>query len=131
MDSADLRLYLQPNKTTIYREVSEWLKEHAWKVCIRETVSRVRIPSSLQQDERKKPDEVRFFYAQKRVQTLVSERAAGHKKPGHCVPGFSRSHLIATPTRGSAKLIAGHSCEYPKGRSANPFLAELTKRQRN
>jgi hypothetical protein len=26
--------------------VSEWLKEHAWKVCIRETVSRVRIPSS-------------------------------------------------------------------------------------
>lgn len=23
--------------------VSEWLKEHAWKVCIRETVSRVRI----------------------------------------------------------------------------------------
>ena len=32
-----------------YREVSEWLKEHAWKVCIRETVSRVRIPSSLLQ----------------------------------------------------------------------------------
>jgi hypothetical protein len=27
-------------------EVSEWLKEHAWKVCIRETVSRVRIPLS-------------------------------------------------------------------------------------
>ena len=27
-------------------EVSEWLKEHAWKVCIRETVSGVRIPLS-------------------------------------------------------------------------------------
>ena len=27
-------------------EVSEWLKEHAWKACIRETVSRVRIPPS-------------------------------------------------------------------------------------
>ncbi len=27
-------------------EVSERLKEHAWKVCIRETVSRVRIPPS-------------------------------------------------------------------------------------
>ena len=27
-------------------EVSERLKEHAWKVCIREIVSRVRIPSS-------------------------------------------------------------------------------------
>ena len=29
-------------------EVSEWLKEHAWKVCIWETVSRVRIPPSPQ-----------------------------------------------------------------------------------
>ena len=29
-------------------ELSEWLKEHAWKVCIRETVSRVRIPHSPQ-----------------------------------------------------------------------------------
>lgn len=27
-------------------EVSEWLKEHAWKACRRATVSRVRIPSS-------------------------------------------------------------------------------------
>ena len=27
-------------------DVSEWLKEHAWKVCIRETVSRVRISPS-------------------------------------------------------------------------------------
>jgi hypothetical protein len=26
--------------------VAEWLKAHAWKVCIRETVSRVRIPLS-------------------------------------------------------------------------------------
>ncbi|KPX54373.1 hypothetical protein ALQ57_101732 [Pseudomonas amygdali pv. hibisci] len=29
-----------------YGEVSEWLKEHAWKVCIQEIVSRVRIPPS-------------------------------------------------------------------------------------
>ena len=29
-------------------EVSEWLKEHAWKVCILERVSRVRIPPSPQ-----------------------------------------------------------------------------------
>ena len=27
-------------------ELSEWLKEHAWKVCILERVSRVRIPHS-------------------------------------------------------------------------------------
>lgn len=27
-------------------EMSEWLKEHAWKACVRETVPRVRIPLS-------------------------------------------------------------------------------------
>ena len=27
-------------------EVAEWLKAHAWKVCRRDTVSRVRIPPS-------------------------------------------------------------------------------------
>src|SRR5690606_35641575 len=35
-------LFLQPLKG----ELSEWLKEHAWKVCIGETLSRVRIPHS-------------------------------------------------------------------------------------
>jgi hypothetical protein len=35
-------LFLQPQ----IGEVSEWLKEHAWKVCILERVSRVRIPPS-------------------------------------------------------------------------------------
>jgi hypothetical protein len=29
-------------------DLLEWLKRHAWKVCIRETVSRVRIPQSPQ-----------------------------------------------------------------------------------
>jgi hypothetical protein len=35
--------------------VSEWLKEHAWKVCIWETVSRVRIPLSPLERFQKKP----------------------------------------------------------------------------
>ena len=30
------------------REVSEWLKEHAWKACKSVTASRVRLSSSLQ-----------------------------------------------------------------------------------
>ncbi len=33
-------------KVQISGEVSEWPKEHAWKVCIRLFVSRVRIPPS-------------------------------------------------------------------------------------
>ena len=31
-------------------DLSEWLKEHAWKACIGETLSRVRIPQSPQLD---------------------------------------------------------------------------------
>jgi hypothetical protein len=34
------------NSLILNGEMSEWLKEHAWKACIRETVSRVRIPLS-------------------------------------------------------------------------------------
>ncbi len=44
-------LFLQPffsRHKKFSGELSEWLKEHAWKVCIRETVSRVRIPHSPQ-----------------------------------------------------------------------------------
>ncbi len=34
------------DRVSFFGEVSEWLKEHAWKVCIPERVSRVRIPPS-------------------------------------------------------------------------------------
>ena len=33
-------------RSFIWRDVRVWLKEHDWKSCIRETVSRVRIPLS-------------------------------------------------------------------------------------
>lgn len=36
----------QTERLKRHGEVSEWLKEHAWKVCIQETVSRVRISPS-------------------------------------------------------------------------------------
>ena len=35
---------LRPGALSAAGGVAEWLKAHAWKVCIRETVSRVRIP---------------------------------------------------------------------------------------
>lgn len=41
------KMYMPLTCTAIYREVPEWLKGLAWKAGIRETVSRVRIPSSL------------------------------------------------------------------------------------
>ncbi len=37
---------LKTRAETRFGEVAEWLKAHAWKACIRETVSRVRIPLS-------------------------------------------------------------------------------------
>ena len=46
-------------------EVSEWLKEHAWKVCIRESVSRVRTPLSPPYSIKKAPNENSgLFYSQ-------------------------------------------------------------------
>ena len=33
-------------KADLPGEVAEWLKAHAWKACMRATVSRVRIPLS-------------------------------------------------------------------------------------
>ena len=36
----------QAGRLNLIGEVAEWLKEHAWKVCIVETLSRVRIPPS-------------------------------------------------------------------------------------
>ena len=45
-----------------FGEMSEWSNEHAWKVCILETVSRVRIPlSPLAQKENQKQDEKEFW----------------------------------------------------------------------
>ena len=44
-------------------EVSEWLKEHAWKVCIRESVSRVRTPLSPPNLKRKPGFASRLFFA--------------------------------------------------------------------
>ena len=41
-----LRLVWKSDYVFRWGEVAEWSKAHAWKVCRRETVSRVRIPLS-------------------------------------------------------------------------------------
>ncbi len=50
-----IRLFLLKKNVVLCntkREVSEWLKEQAWKVCMWATASWVRIPSSLQKSSR-------------------------------------------------------------------------------
>src|SRR4029078_9539710 len=41
-----LRALARPSALTACGEVSEWLKEHAWKACVGETLPWVRIPPS-------------------------------------------------------------------------------------
>ena len=61
-------------------EVSEWLKEHAWKVCILERVSRVRIPSSPQTQSQQCPAFwLGIFYFPDAIRACSGERE-GNKK---------------------------------------------------
>ena len=90
----------------INREVSEWLKEHAWKVCKRETVSRVRIPSSLQYVMKQNPDYVGVFLCpSSSLGTRVPKREMGHKKTGHVRAQVLLHLLLLPPPLGSAQLI--------------------------
>ncbi len=57
-------------------ELSEWLKEHAWKVCIRETVSRVRIPHSPPREINPR-EIVGLFFSQ--TEPSLLERGAGKR----------------------------------------------------
>ncbi len=62
-------------------EVQEWLNWHAWKVCRRATVSRVRIPLSPPGEERSGFILAVFLFVRKRIQTLASgspRQLAGH-----------------------------------------------------
>jgi hypothetical protein len=66
-------------------EVSEWLKEHAWKVCIRETVSRVRIPLSPQTEQLPSESWVLFFMKQAqalRLRVAEEKRKAASNASG-------------------------------------------------
>ncbi len=56
-------------------EVSEWLKEHAWKVCIRESVSRVRIPPSPPEFNKKARVITRAFFIAKTSLAVRTQRA--------------------------------------------------------
>src|SRR4051812_25843686 len=60
-------------------DLSEWLKEHAWKVCIRETVSRVRIPQSPQ---KQKTSRQRRDFLFRSVRRACSGECAEIKKQG-------------------------------------------------
>jgi hypothetical protein len=55
-------------------EVAEWLKAHAWKVCRRDTVSRVRIPPSPPNPGQSYPQQTLHFLITKRLPPLQESR---------------------------------------------------------
>ena len=61
--------------------MSEWLKEHAWKACVRETVPRVRIPLSPPLIQKKWPSHDRPFVFKARSRQSVGSCAMGTHEP--------------------------------------------------
>jgi hypothetical protein len=76
-------------------EVSEWLKEHAWKVCIGETLSRVRIPPSPQTNQ----SPVRGIFVFTSVESLLSKASGSENDPARS-DGFDS---FDAPTHGIAE----------------------------
>ncbi len=89
-----------------FGEVSEWLKEHAWKACVRVTVPRVRIPPSP-------PERQRSFSTP--LRTLGNDHA--HAWP---VRGWIPQAPVSCPTRPeiglclewlSLPIVSGHGSQ--------------------
>jgi hypothetical protein len=86
-----------------FGEVSEWLKEHAWKVCILERVSRVRIPPS--------PPSTKPRLGKKRVSMLVE--GADRHASAHFGQTLRQHSFYIGQTRDLESRLARHNgiCE--------------------
>jgi hypothetical protein len=93
-------------------EMAEWLKAHAWKACIRETVSRVRIPLSPPFSSPEVPRSARDFGSRLSLRsrllnasssnpslsarTLISATSKPNQKPATKIDGqFAARKLIS------------------------------------
>ena len=61
LDHINLNLIISVFLLLIFGDLSEWSNEQAWKVCIRATVSRVRIPQSPRINAKGLSDSLIFF----------------------------------------------------------------------
>src|SRR5688572_5550863 len=85
-------------------EMSEWLKEHAWKACVGETLPWVRIPLSP-------PIPPRLEIASGDIGVDVPARHAdASSRARDCSPVSSIGN---SPARTSAPTLAGHSHQAP------------------
>src|SRR5215212_5296616 len=96
-------------------ELSEWLKEHAWKACVGETLPRVRIPLS--------PPIPRFVRFDAHVERLsvwpgrsatYPKNRASHGRGGPTGPrGLPGGRLLVTPgERGAIESVAGRELPF-------------------
>ncbi len=95
-------------------EVAEWLKAHAWNACIRETVSRVRIPLSpplsCSEPEMRLPWGGFFF--------LFQRRLAEASEPRRLAPGsisVSECPLVSNRANLARPGSASRSPAFPAG----------------
>lgn len=71
---------LKINFADLYQgDVSEWFKEQAWKVCIRETVSRVRISQSPQKNAKGQPQGWPFCFVRSKGKPVFLSESAKQK----------------------------------------------------
>jgi hypothetical protein len=81
--------------------VSEWLKEHAWKVCILERVSRVRIPSSPQKIS---PVSAGFFHY--RIKSIVNNFTTHGEMPERSIGAVSKTVVPAMVPRAETLAVS-------------------------
>ena len=85
-------------------EVAEWLKAHAWNACIRETVSRVRIPLSPPAPEC--PASIAIERDTESFDLSLGARLRAGRRPRLC------RALDSNPSRPHRELLSVFACAF-------------------
>ena len=78
-----------------YGGVAEWLKAHAWKACLRETVTWVRIPPPPPRAQARVSSQLRAWLGRQRLRGKLrrSDRAQRRLVPAYRSSGIQEMHL--------------------------------------
>ena len=118
------RLRLAPSERSESKgEMSEWLKEHAWKACVGETLPWVRIPS-LRQPSLTLANAVSFgWQAMRRLSAVASAKADSDDQRGSI---FGRHSLSRATGGGAALLRHGGFCARTNALMNRPSMSART-----
>ena len=103
------------NALILNGEMSEWLKEHAWKACVRETVPRVRIPFS--------PPAFAHAHSPKRELSIWSLlRLTPYRRVGRPKPPVGGIGCCRVPERDSSDVVDLIAIALPAIRAVIPQI---------